>query len=263
MINSLSTLEHAPADPDQVARHFSHSANTYRQGAQLQLKVGETLLNKRVQSVANITLDLGCGPGLFSTRLNKDSTCFVSLDLSASMLKQNPITENRVQGNGHALPFLGASFDLVYSSLMVQWCDLESVLTEARRILKPGGQILMSTLVTGSLAELQQAWQAVDSDQHIHNYLTFDEVKNKVHQMSWASSDCQLQQETFWFENAVGLAKELKSLGANYVENRGNKGLMTRRKWQKMESAYRTNFYDVKRKAISASYQVVYINLIK
>ena len=51
------------------------------------------------------------------------------------------------------------SFDLVFSSLMLQWCDdLDAVFTEIARVLNPGGLLLFSTFGPGTLAELREAW---------------------------------------------------------------------------------------------------------
>jgi ubiquinone/menaquinone biosynthesis C-methylase UbiE len=52
----------------------------------------------------------------------------------------------RVRADAYALPFGDASFDLVFSSLMLQWCDdLDAVFAEIARVLKPGGLLLFST----------------------------------------------------------------------------------------------------------------------
>jgi len=262
-MTNLSNIYDVPADTKQVAKHFSYSAKTYRSGAQLQYKVGERLLSMREAARSDLTLDLGCGPGLFSQELRELSEQLLSLDMSSRMLAQNQSAEKLVQADSHALPFLDESFDFVYSSLMVQWCDLTRVLQEVQRVLKPGGQLLMSTLVTGSLNELQSSWQAVDNDQHIHDYLNFEQVEKTLDAASWKKGACSLEKEVFWFDNAKCLAKELKALGANYVENRKSKGLVTRAKWQKMENAYRNRYFDSEHQAIPATYYVTYINLIK
>lgn len=250
-------------ESSQVAKHFTSSAKTYSLGAQLQHAVANSLLQNMPVKSTGLTLDLGCGPGLFSQQLQSKTGKLISFDLSMSMLQQGCSNTPKVQGNSHHLPFLPNSFEQVFSSLMIQWCDLERVLQQVHGILKPGGCAYISTLIQGSLCELQQAWQAVDNDQHIHEYLSRDELILTVNKAGFTQVSVQQQTHEFWFNTVKELAKELKMLGANYVKNRQNKGLVTKSKWQKMESAYRDAFYSVEKNAIPASYEVVLIELKK
>lgn len=247
----------------KVEQHFAHSASTYSQGAQLQHIVAEQLLNKVAPQSAQLTLDLGCGPGLFTDELATKTEQLVSLDLSQSMLAQMQQTGNKIQANSHQLPFKRDSFDLIFSSLMIQWCDFEQVIEQVYSVLKPGGRAYISTLVTGSLYELEQAWAVVDDDIHIHQYQAIEQLLSVVNKGCWQSVVIEQQQQTLWFEQVTSLAKELKLLGANYVQGRKNKGLMTKSKWQKMEQAYVDSFFCQTKKAIPASYQVVLLELRK
>lgn len=245
----------------QVNRQFSGSAGTYRCGATLQQKVAETCLNFVKNNCVQNALDLGCGPGLFTSELISRAQRFISLDLSHSMLLTNTLEAAKVQGDSHNLPLLSEQFDLVFSSLMLQWCDPNKVLQEVFRILKPGGQVVISTLTTGTLKELQYAWSQVDSDQHIHQYLSEHELKTATELNPWRQSQFATEAITLEFDTVKGLAKELKLLGANYVKDRKNKGLMTKSKWLAMETAYRQQFQSTNR--IPATYNVMYLILEK
>ena len=65
----------------------------------------------------------------------------------------------RVRADAYSLPFRDGAFDLVFSSLMLQWCDdLDAVFAEIARVLRPGGLLLFSTFGPGTLAELREAW---------------------------------------------------------------------------------------------------------
>lgn len=248
---------------NKVEQHFAHSAGTYSQGAQLQNIVAEQLLSKIADKSNKLALDLGCGPGLFTKALTKKVESLVSLDLSWQMLRQIQQTTNKVQANSHNLPFQDDSFDLVFSSLMIQWCDFEQVIEQVYSVLKPGGAAYISTLITGSLYELQQAWSAVDDDNHIHQYQSIEQLLSVVNKGNWQSVEIEQQTQTLWFDQVRSLAQELKLLGANYVQSRKNKGLMTKSKWQKMEQAYRDKFFCLKKQAFPASYQVVLLELRK
>lgn len=248
---------------NKVEQHFAHSAKTYSQGAQLQHLVAQSLLNKLPKSPVDNTLDLGCGPGLFTHALQAGTKTLVSLDLSNEMLRQVSDTPIKVQANSHALPFQSNSFDLVFSSLMIQWCDFEQVINQVHSVLKPGGTAFISTLIKGSLYELEQAWASVDDDEHIHQYLTMESLISSANKGDWQSVEIEQQTQTLWFDQVKSLAKELKLLGANYVQGRKRKGLMTKSQWQHMERAYHQMNYCNEKQAYPASYQVVLLTLRK
>ena len=53
----------------------------------------------------------------------------------------------RVCADAQRLPLRSASVDLVFSSLMLQWCQpLDAAFAEVRRVLKPSGFFAFSTL---------------------------------------------------------------------------------------------------------------------
>lgn len=253
---------------EQVKRHFSGSAFTYKESAQLQYKVGSQLLEmvktaKNTNNTFSYCVDLGCGPGLLTPELAKECETVIALDLSMSMLQSNVQTHHKIQANAQSLPLLNQTVDVIYSSLMIQWCDFNQVIAQMHQALKPGGKAFIATLVKGSLFELEQAWQQVDNDTHIHDYLTHKQITNMLNTIPWSMANTEQVAQTFWFKNAKSLALELKSLGANYVKGRQHKGLMTKSSWQKMEQTYRDNFYDQQHQAVPATYQVLYIELTK
>ncbi|NVK24476.1 MAG: methyltransferase domain-containing protein [Gammaproteobacteria bacterium] len=258
----------------KIKQHFTSSANTYKSNAQLQYDVGQCLIEGLLNASASQgkpflnVLDLGCGPGLFSEPLQSVAGSLISLDLSAAMLSENQSTANsatsaKVQANSHALPFKDNSFDAIFSSLMIQWCDLEKVLQQVHNVLKEGATAYISTLVKGSLYELEYAWSQVDSDTHLHHYLSESDIVGAVNRNRWAHVVMEQSQNTYWFNTPRDLARELKNLGANYVERRNHKGLTPKSKWQAMESSYNEAFYDDKNNAVPATYQVVYLQLTK
>ena len=62
------------------------------------------------------------------------------------------------------LPFSSQSADLVFSNLASFWCaDPMAMFSEFRRVLKPDGMLLFSTLAPGTLRELDEAWSGADS----------------------------------------------------------------------------------------------------
>ncbi len=63
-------------------------------------------------------------------------------------------------------------FDLVFSNLAMQWCDdVGSVLSEFRRVLKPGGLLVFTTFGPDTLKELRASWQSVDDAVHVNAFI--------------------------------------------------------------------------------------------
>lgn len=97
-------------------------------------------------------LDVGCGAGHLGFALAPHLARIVALDPSAPMLatvREAALARGwqhieTVPSNAEALPFADASFDLVCSRYSAHhWTRLEAALAEMRRVLKPGGHLLI------------------------------------------------------------------------------------------------------------------------
>ncbi|MDP6856140.1 MAG: class I SAM-dependent methyltransferase [Candidatus Thalassarchaeaceae archaeon] len=99
-------------------------------------------------------LEIGCGPGSFAENLTgRELTC---LDPIAAMLSvaEPRVNNNRlsrgdspvifVEGTAESLPFEDSSFDAVCSLFSFRdWYDKKAGLSEALRVLKPGGKLVI------------------------------------------------------------------------------------------------------------------------
>lgn len=97
-------------------------------------------------------LDLGCGVGRDSLRLQRYSLDVQGLDISEVMLdeaKRQVEGVSFLQGDFRALPFTDATFDGVWANgslFYVTPADLKLTLAEVIRTLKPGGVFFASYL---------------------------------------------------------------------------------------------------------------------
>ena len=90
-------------------------------------------------------LDLGCGKGRFSQALAERGATVVGLDLSAAMLL-GAAHVDRVRASARRLPFGPASFDGVIAVEVFEHlapASLDLVCGEVRRVLRPGGKLVI------------------------------------------------------------------------------------------------------------------------
>ncbi|SFC87954.1 malonyl-ACP O-methyltransferase BioC [Pragia fontium] len=222
-----------------IATAFSRAANSYDQAANFQRLCGEKLLAKIGDYTGLTMLDAGCGTGYFSRRF-RDAGCHVlALDLAAGMLEQSRATDSADQyllADIEHIPLPDGSVDLCFSNLAIQWCSsLTGALREMHRVVRPGGRVVFSSLAQGSLTELAQAWQHVDGQSHINQFLSFEAIAHACqpfpHQLS-------LQQETEFYPDVIALMKTLKGIGATHLHQGREAGLTGRRRLTQLAEAY-------------------------
>ena len=248
------------SDKSAIAEAFGRAAHTYDQHAAFQRDVGERLLAKMPSDLTGrIVLDIGCGTGYFSKLLLERGAHVVCFDLSEQMLEtaKERCGDEKVtfqQGDAEQLPFSSNSFDFVFSSLALQWCDDLSVpLREIKRVLKPTGVGYLSTLLDGSLCELKQAWAKIDSYQHVNEFISTNQVKIALAQSECHNHHLDLAAITVWYDSAFALMRDLKGIGATHVNGRAH-GLTGRKALVQVEREYQT--YRNHQGLLPATYQV-------
>ncbi|UQN05810.1 class I SAM-dependent methyltransferase [Deinococcus sp. QL22] len=155
--------------PAEVAAHYAteqhlrtriETHRRYTVGPDLEASLDELLRLNGQEAL----LDVGTGPGEFPGRLRAQGHRgrLVGVDLSAGMVEQASAHQpgvEFVQASADALPFADATFDVVTARHMLYHVpNVAAVLTEFRRVLKPGGRFLAVTNASTYLSEL---WAAV------------------------------------------------------------------------------------------------------
>ena len=89
-------------------------------------------------------LDIATGTGVVARAAAAITPHIVGLDPSIGMLRAAPAALTRVQAASEALPFDGAAFDFITIGFALRhFADLHAVFTECRRVLRPGGRMLI------------------------------------------------------------------------------------------------------------------------
>jgi 2-polyprenyl-6-hydroxyphenyl methylase / 3-demethylubiquinone-9 3-methyltransferase len=103
-------------------------------------------------------LDVGCGGGLLAPWV--EGYRHVGVDLSeASLAVAREHGVEGVRADAAALPFADASFDVVVAGEVLEHVtDLEAVVREALRVLRPGGTFVCDTINRTAWARLSLVW---------------------------------------------------------------------------------------------------------
>lgn len=108
-------------------------------------------------------LDAACGTGYGTRLLRVVARSVVGLDVSTSVEAGPP----SVAGDVRALPFADASFDLLTAFEIIEHVlDQDRLVTELRRVLRPGGVLLLST-PHGEVERLHDRQRGQSNEFHI------------------------------------------------------------------------------------------------
>ncbi|MDP4984462.1 methyltransferase domain-containing protein [Pseudoalteromonas tunicata] len=236
-----ANLEHTTHFKRLTADKFSKAALQYQEFALVQQQSADYLISQISPRSNAICLDLGAGPGVNSRALKKLFTRVIALDLSAHMLAQIPasLVDFKCCADMDALPFQPNSFDAVFSNFASQWSqDFATLLSQLHQTLKPGGRVYLTNVLAGSLAEIAQAWQAIDNQKHINSFLSYDEFKDIADHSSFKVIELHSKLHQQGFATALEAFKSIKAIGANTKMAHQPTGLLGKKAFQTVLSAY-------------------------
>lgn len=168
---------------DNVEKQFGSQASAYLTSA---VHASGRDLQRLAERLADFpqakVLDMGCGAGHASFTAAGQVAEVTAYDLSSQMLEvvaaaakekgfSNIVTQ---QGYAETLPFADASFDVVISRYSAHhWHDVGQALREVKRVLKPGGVIIVMDVMSPG-HPVRDVWlqtvEALRDTSHVRNY---------------------------------------------------------------------------------------------
>jgi malonyl-CoA O-methyltransferase len=254
-------------DRRAVMRAFNRAAPGYEAAARLQRQVRADLLD-RLQffplKPAQV-LDLGAASCESTRQLHErfPRAQVIAIDIAEAMLRAAPEARwpwqragfARVCADAAALPLRAQSFDLIFSNLMLHWCDRpQMVFEEFVRVLKPGGLLLFSAFGPDTLSELRAAWAVADEGSHVSLFADMHELGNGLMHAGLAEPVLDVEHHRLHFADARALMRELKLLGAANAASDRARGLTGRHQLDGMLSAYEGAR---EQKGLPATFQVI------
>jgi len=254
-------------DKKRVAKNFSSAAKDYEGHAVLQKLVTERLLSRLVliKLDPKWVVDAGSGIGFSARALRKKyrAARVLQVDLSREMLacsrhktRQWFSKQYYACADAERLPVSSGAIDLVFSSMMLQWCnDPERVFAETKRVLRPAGLYLFATLGPETLRELRESWAGVDDGEHVHPFVDMHIFGDALVRTGMEGVVMETEKITLTYPDSVRLMHDLKTLGANNALFSRRKSLTGRGRMQRMTEAYekfRANGL------LPATYEIIY-----
>ena len=257
-------------DKQKSRLSFDKAASQYNKYALLQQQVAVNLLRHlrdRENSSPRSILDLGCGTGQVTEVLSDryPGAELTALDFSPRMLEQ---TEQRMHALGaHAttvcadadsLPFATGSYDLIVSSLMLQWSsDLYATLSGINRVLADNGMFCFSSFSEGTLWELKKSWEAVDHAPHSSDFLSLEQFETVTNSAGFSSVDIVTETIVESYSSIRELLLSMKGIGASNAHSGRDRGLTGKQRFHAFERAY--DGYRLENGAYPCTWEVTYV----
>jgi malonyl-CoA O-methyltransferase len=192
-------------------------------------------------------LDLGAGRCRASLLLQQryPRAQIIALDRSLAMLGSAPQAwwprrrPRRIAAEAQHLPLRDHSVDLIYSNLLLPFCDRPAqVFRESARVLKEGGLFIFSSLGPDTLQELRLAWEGVDQGAHVSSFLNLPALGDALMQSGLTEPVMDTEQHRLHYPDLPALMRDLKHCGAQNALSTRPRGLTGRGQLRKLLAAY-------------------------
>ena len=254
-------------DKRSIRKFFDCAAKSYDSSAILQEEVRNRLV-ERLQYMRHqpeAIVDLGCGTGkaLGGLQAAYPRARVYAVDIAPQMLRRAGSNfrflskKRRVVADMERLPFAAQSFDLVFSSLALPWCnDLAQALQEIARVARPGALLLFASFGPATLRELALSWQAQDPYPHVHRFIDMHDVGDAMVAAGFAQPVVDAELIRLEYRDFRSLLEDLKKSGSSNADLGRRRGLTTPAHLRALEASYREHGFVEDR--FVASCEIVY-----
>lgn len=245
-------------DSRHIRHAFGRAADGYSAAAGLQAEVESWLLESLMyldDTVPATVLDLGAGPGNASVAMRKrwPKARVVAMDLALPMLQRIDRRGggglatglglrrgiDRVCADAAALPLADGSVDVLFSNLCLQWVeDLPAALAGFRRVLRPGGLLLVSTFGHDTLHELRAAFGTADEAPHVSPFVTISDFGDALMHSGFRDPVIDRDLLMRGYDDLPALMRELRAMGATNALAGRRRTLTGRARFARAAEAY-------------------------
>ncbi len=185
-------------------------------------------------------LDLGAATGKASVDLAAmyPDAQILSTDLCLQMAERAQVRCKHLEriavinGDAEKLPFADAGIDLIFTNLLLPWCDPREVFAEAARVLSDGGLLLFTSVGPNTLQEIRWAWSEVDDAVHVHGFADMHDLGDMANRAGLTEPVMDVDRLQVTYADLDGLVADLRACGATNVGYGRRTGLTGRARWQ-------------------------------
>ena len=166
-------------DPEIVRRQYASEKGLAARSSLYVETTGAFAGDVAFDAIAEVSperfLEVGCGPGWFSARVQRElGAAVIATDTSPRMLELATAEGFETQlADVQQLPFADGEFDAAAANWMLYHVpDVDRGLAELARVLRPGGRLVA---ITNGKDHLLELWRLVGAeDMRIGRHLAFD-----------------------------------------------------------------------------------------
>jgi malonyl-CoA O-methyltransferase len=246
----------------QLRRRYNRIAPYLPQAAAIDSHVTDNML-QRLPFIIHQPLqivDVGAGLGIGAKRLAAlyPDAHIVALDIAEELLKtgQKKAQQEKglwqkiktfgqsspmsyVAGDMANLPLASASVDMIWSNLALPWQSTpDAFFAECRRVLKPNGLLMFSTLGVDSMTGIQQAFQSIDAHPSSHEFIDMHDLGDALLQYGFYNPVIDVERLTLTYPDVPRLVQDFRQNAATNLHPKRRRGLLTPRLWQKVLAAF-------------------------
>ena len=228
-------------DKARVRASFDHAARSYDAAAILQAEVRARMQSRLdlIKITPGTILDAGAGTGHAARALAKRyaGSQVVKLDLALGMLQQSAMTvpwwrrficqpQNAVCADIEQLPLANSSIDMIWSSLVIQWCnDLDAAFSGMSRVLRSEGLLMFSTFGPDTLKELRAATAADPDHVHVSRFIDMHDIGDALVRNGFTAPVLDVEHFVLTYDDVLGVMRDLKAIGAHNAAQGRRRGL--------------------------------------
>lgn len=234
--------ELALPEPSRARVRFDRAARSFASASFIHDEARRRLLERldAFKLEPGTLVDLGSALGAGAAALTRKfpDARVLALDLSREMLGRSVQGSfTRVAGDAGKLPFGDRSIDLLFANLILPWLRPEALFSEARRVLKPEGLILFSTLGPDTLVELRRAWSEADDTIHVHAFWDMQTLGDLALGAGLEEPVLDVDRIKLSYPELSGAIRDLRACGATNSAAGRRRGLTGRGRWQRFVEA--------------------------